>query len=393
MDFMNWLDLDMSEKLLMHLKDPSDLARVSSVSRSLRDFVIANGLFKQLCLRMFPQLSKVAHVMELNNCGVKEPVEVGSSHSMEWESLARDHRVYATLARVCTSFSLRDCISEAISASSTDNYPAETIDNTLLPAGIVSRRAYWSSKGQSNPAVPETLTYKLVSEFCVITEIYIRPFKAYFQRGSPIYSAKSVRFRMGHPKSPNDLGSHLLCDSLPSADDTFIWTYTSPEFPMAQESCLQKFRLPEPVLCIGGILQIELLGRVQTQEMDGLFYICISHVHVVGRCLSPAFVVENIQPSGTFVLKKDMRYKFHTQQSSPDNEAQEISDDQLQRRFRYLRNYLRNLNVIEIEEYEGEEEDVVEIEEYESGEEEYESGEEEDVEIEEYESGEEEDEA
>lgn len=40
-----------------------------------------------------------------------------------------------------------------------------------------------------------------------------------------------------------------------------------------QESCLQKFMLPEPVLCIGGILQIELLGRVQTQEMDGLYYI------------------------------------------------------------------------------------------------------------------------
>ncbi|KAL0002561.1 hypothetical protein SO802_016342 [Lithocarpus litseifolius] len=380
MDFMNWLDLDVSVKLLMHLKDPSDLARVSSVSRSWRDFVIANGLFKQLCLRMFPQLSKVAHVMELNNCGAKESVEVGSSHSMEWESLARDYRVYASLARACTSFLVQDCISEAISASSTDNYPIETIDNTLLPANNVSWRAYWSSKGQSNPAVPETLTYKLVSEFCVITEIYICPFKAYFQPGSPIYSAKSVRFRMGHPKS----------HSLPSANDTFIWTYTSPEFPMAQESCLQKFRLPEPVLCIGGILQIELLGRVQTQETDGLFYICISHVHVVGRCLSPAFVVENIQPSGTFVLKKDVRYKFHTQQSSADNEAQEIFDDQLQRRLRYL----RNLNVIEIEEYEsGEEEDVVEIEEYESAEEEYESGEEEDVEIEEYESGEEEDEA
>ena len=131
----------------------------------------------------------------------------------------------------------------------------------------------------------------------------------------------------------------------------------------------------------------------KTNDRKLLANFSISHVHVVGRCLSPAFVVENIQPSGTFVLKKDMRCKFHTQQSSPDNEAQEISDDQLQRRFRYLRNYLRNLNVIEIEEYEGEEEDVVEIEEYESGEEEYESGEEEDVEIEEYGSGGEEDEA
>ena len=34
MDFKNWLDLDMPVKLLMHLKDPFDLARVSSVSQS-----------------------------------------------------------------------------------------------------------------------------------------------------------------------------------------------------------------------------------------------------------------------------------------------------------------------------------------------------------------------
>ena len=128
----------------------------------------------------------------------------------------------------------------------------------------------------------------------------------------------------------------------------------------------------------------------KTNDRKLLANFSISLVQVVGRCLSPAFVVENIQPSGTFVLKKDMRCKFHKQQRSPDNEAQEISDDQLQRRFRYL----QNPNVIEIDEYEsGEEEDVVEIEEYESGEEEFEAGEEEDVEIEEYESGEEEDEA
>jgi hypothetical protein len=41
---------------------------------------------------------------------------------------------------------------------------------------------------------------------------------------------------------------------------------------------LQKFKLPEAVLCIGGILQVELLGRVQKQEMDGLYYIwSVSH--------------------------------------------------------------------------------------------------------------------
>ncbi|KAJ9678577.1 hypothetical protein PVL29_020681 [Vitis rotundifolia] len=72
---------------------------------------------------------------------------------------------------------------------------------------------------------------------------------------------------------------------------------------MAQENRLQKFKLTEPALCIGGILQIELLGGVQKQEMDGLFYICASHVQVVGRPLSEAFDVEIYDPSGKFTLK------------------------------------------------------------------------------------------
>ncbi|KAL4621784.1 hypothetical protein ACB092_06G254000 [Castanea dentata] len=238
---------------------------------------------------MFPQLSRVACVMELNKSRAKKPVEVGSSYSMEWESLARDHRVYATLAQVCTSFLVEDCISEAISASSTDHYPLESIHNTLLPA-YTWRDPYWSSKGQSDPAVPETLIYKLKSELCVISEINICPFQG-----------------------PNDFGSRHLGDSLPcNAEDTFIWTYTSPEFPMAQEGCLQNFRLPEPVLCIGGILQIELLGRVQRHELDGLFYICMSYVQVVGCSLSPTFCVEILETSGTFVLKNDMQGKFYT---------------------------------------------------------------------------------
>lgn len=44
-------------------------------------------------------------------------------------------------------------------------------------------------------------------------------------------------------------------------------------FLWVQENILQKFKLPEPVLCIGGILQVELLGRVQRQQLDGLYYI------------------------------------------------------------------------------------------------------------------------
>jgi len=207
--------------------------------------------------------------------------------------------------------------------------------------------------------VPETLIYKLKSEFCVITEINICPGQELLS-SLHIYSSNSVRFRMGHPRSLADVVCDLRGDSLPgSADDKFVWTYSSQEFPMAQECQLQKFKLPEPVLCVGGILQIELLGRVQRQEMDGLFYICISFVQVVGRSLSPAFGVEILEPSGKFVLKNDLKHKFHTHPSLHKEEPGEISADRLQRRLMDLERIVNLLqgNVVEdVDEYEvGEE--------------------------------------
>ncbi|KAB2597633.1 F-box protein [Pyrus ussuriensis x Pyrus communis] len=322
MDFLNWLEPDMSFKVLTCFDDQSDLVRVSSVSRSWRHFVIENGLCKKLCLRMFPQLSRVAGVVELNSPNAQEFAEVGSSNSKELETLEREHRVYAFLARGFISFDVRSSISEAISASSTDNNPEETIHNTLQPRDMVGRRAsYWSSKGQSDPAVPEFLIYKLVSDLVVINEISIHPFQAFFQAGLPIYSTNAVRFRMGHVKSPVVVD----CDSKGESchENKFVWTYTSEVFRMTQENRLQTFKLPEPVLCIGGILQIELLGRVQRQEMDGLFYICVCHVEVKGKPLSPAFGVEIHEPSGEIVLKNDVQAKLHNQ--PPENESVVIS--------------------------------------------------------------------
>lgn len=297
-DFVNWLDPDVSIQILSCLEDLADLLHVTCVSRSWRQYVIANGLCKQLCLKMFPQLSKVVRVVEQRS-GTKEPSDVGSSNFTEWQNLEREHRAYAFLARGCTTFPIRDLILEPICASSTD-YPEESIDNTLDPRDRVADRAsYWSSKGQSNPAEPEMLLYKLMGDLFVITEVSIQPFQAYFQGGQPIYSAKAVRFRMGRQKSPINVPIGELYKDY---EDKFIWTYTSQEFPMAQENCLQKFKFPEPVLCIGGFLLIELLGRVQRQEMDDLFYICVSHVQIMGRSLSPAFSIESLD-SGKFALK------------------------------------------------------------------------------------------
>ncbi|CAI9101708.1 OLC1v1039100C1 [Oldenlandia corymbosa var. corymbosa] len=317
LDFVKCLDSDVVLKILSCLDDPADLVRASLVSHAWRDFVIANDLSKQLCVKWFPQLSNVVYVTD--------PTSKFSS-SIEVEIRLRDHKVYAYLLHALTKLNPApiECIKEAFSASSTDRYPAESIVHTLDPVVRgVPFWSYWSSKGRNDPSIPETLIYKLKSNFCVISEIGVEPFEASYQTGRPIYSARSVKFRMGHPKSKMEVKSSLSILLQEPADDEFIWTYTSPEFPMAQETRMQHFKLPEPVLCIGGYVLIELLGRVQTQASDGLYYICISHVKVLGRPLSPAFDVEVIEPSssGKFVLQyfpdalQERRLQFHEIQS------------------------------------------------------------------------------
>ncbi|KAJ8534785.1 hypothetical protein K7X08_016513 [Anisodus acutangulus] len=294
----------MSVNILTCLKDPADVVRASSVSSLWRHFVITNGLAKQLCLRKFPQLSKIARVTEPDWI-MTEANGVGSNNS-SWDVLKRDHNVYASLLHAMTTLntSLNGCIGYAVSASSTDRFPSESIVNTLTTKDrYLNRPSYWSSKGHADPDASETLIYKLKADLCVISEINIQPFEAFFQPGKPIYYAKSVRLRLGHPKNPEDENDVLHVPLQQPADDNFIWTYTSEVFPMAQENCLQQFKLQEPVLCIGGYLQIELLGRVQRQHTDNLFYICVSHVRVLGRPLCPAFDIEILDPSGKFALK------------------------------------------------------------------------------------------
>ncbi|XP_075501667.1 F-box protein At4g00755-like [Primulina tabacum] len=305
MDFIQRLEPDMCIKILGYLEDPSDLVRVCAVSSSWRVFVISNGLCKEICQRMFPETSNFDHIVEIRN--MFEPMETERDDSAEWACLEREHRAYASLSRCLTSLTGKNCILDAICASSTDNYPEESIKNTLEPSDRVNQRAsYWSSKGQTNPTVSETLIYQLAANLCLITEVQVHPFQAYFQFGFPIYSSKAVRFHVGHPKVPlefdNDDRDHFL-GVQEFSDDKFVWTHSSPEFPMAQENQLQTFKLPEPVFAIGGILKVELLGRVQTQETDGQYYICITNVQVVGIPLSPAFDIEVLDENQKCTLR------------------------------------------------------------------------------------------
>lgn len=61
---------------------------------------------------------------------------------------------------------------------------------------------------------------------------------AYFQYGFPIYSSKAVRFKMGYAKCVKELHPEVTDNSV--TVDNFIWTYTSPEFPVVQVSSMSK---------------------------------------------------------------------------------------------------------------------------------------------------------
>ncbi|KAJ4876717.1 F-box protein [Raphanus sativus] len=202
-------------------------------------------------------------------------------------------RSWRHFAKGCTSSPIQSCIADAIAASSTDRLPAESISNTLDERDRVGRTpSYWSSAGHHNPSVPETLLYKLKADLCLITQLSIHPFQVYYYPGRPICSSHYVRFRLGH------LNNH-------SQDkNNYVWAYTSPQFALAQENRLQKFKLPEPVLCIGGYLLVEFLGRVQRCDADDLYYICVTHVKAMGRSLAKSFrVVDPDESSGKFGLK------------------------------------------------------------------------------------------
>ncbi|KAL5716717.1 hypothetical protein ACHQM5_009845 [Ranunculus cassubicifolius] len=169
------------------------------------------------------------------------------SHPNRHFDSEKDHRVYAILARGLSPVLRKDCILKAINASSTNHYPLESIHHTLEPRDSVEHRpSYWSSAGTTDDEVPERLTYKLVSTLCSITEINIHPYQVFFHEGHPVYSAKAVRFRLGHFKYVE------LCavnTDVIDIDDFFEWTYVSPEFPMAQRSLLHSFGIP-PLMAV-----------------------------------------------------------------------------------------------------------------------------------------------
>ncbi|KAM3280644.1 hypothetical protein ACQJBY_047444 [Aegilops geniculata] len=252
-DFVDYLGPDTSATVFAMLHHPADLARASAVSRCWRQFVIDNQFSKLQCLRACPEVSTFTQVDLTTTSSTTTPSrsrrqgqgqgQGQDQHSAAGPSLRskddKDHRVYTHLGHgLLTPYKPRDCIIHCIGASTTDNFPDETIENTLDHLES-NRPSYWSSGGQRDPATAECLIYRLQADLCLIDEIKLQPFKAFFQHGDPIYSPKSIRIQMGYPRSPLRPEA-LVCDENEGQlidDRNYVWTYTSPEFSMLQVSC------------------------------------------------------------------------------------------------------------------------------------------------------------
>jgi hypothetical protein len=127
--------------------------------------------WRDLCIHSFPEVERFEDVEEL--------VADGGYGSLRGFA-PRESQVYHHLYNELRGPPLNvNCIKEAVAASSTDN-PDESIDETLHPG---TRKldddgfSYWSSTGQEEPDVPESLVYRLSSPLCSVHEVQIRPFE------------------------------------------------------------------------------------------------------------------------------------------------------------------------------------------------------------------------
>ncbi|KAK2366977.1 F-box protein [Trifolium repens] len=273
MDFIQWLGRDMSIMVFSFLDDSRDLIRASAVCSSWGDFVIENGLCKQLCLKMVPEVSGGVYGIEVDNVIEPDSDMVERSYT-DWEFLKRNHNIYARLAFGLTPMR-NNCISKQIYVVY-PNHLKEGIVNTLKPASL-------------------TLLYGLCSEICLLTEINVHIFKA-----------KAIRVRFGCQKHQMEMNSEpFVLDSL-THKMLYNWTYTSPVFPMSQENNSQKFKLPQPVLCIGGIMLLELFERDLRQERHNLL---VNPVEVVGRKISRAFTVRMLRRGRCSLIYRPRKHK------------------------------------------------------------------------------------
>jgi hypothetical protein len=272
---------------------PEDLAAAERACRAFRRAVVDARLFRRAAEALAPALRRLPGPLG----GPPPPLRArgAAAESAAFKRLCLSPT--EGLARPDEPLSL---IADALEASSTDQQEEE-LGLSLSPLARTRRLAcYWSSAGSADAGSAEAAAFALAHPLCIVTAVQVRPYRAWFQRGAPIYAPRALRVRLGDFNLFDSAGrpsvegtparaaarvAELAAAAGAPAPPPHAWAYASPELPVARADALQTFVLPEPVLVAGGLLALELLGRTQRQEVDGLYYTCLTYVRCVGKPL------------------------------------------------------------------------------------------------------------
>lgn len=254
--------------------DPlTDLRTAQCVCHTFRLAFINQRIWSRLCAALYPPLAPYIDNMDTGRLSLIFSFYPPDNDLVPLHIACQ--RLYSSLHKAVMEppepYSL---IAAPLRASSTDHDPEEGIENTLHPlVRSEDPLCYWSSEGSFDKESGEWLQYDFAHELCIVKEVQLRPYKAYFQRGNPIYAPQRVSFKaMQFTGRPGDDAVQV---------GPFDWE--SEEFPVECENDrVQSFRLPTPMLFARSIFQVNLLGRTQTQEADGMYYTCMGYLKVVG---------------------------------------------------------------------------------------------------------------
>ncbi|KFM25655.1 F-box protein [Auxenochlorella protothecoides] len=220
-------------------------------------------------LQPYPTLAEAARRLMLGRLVVEHP-RSDADPLVHLPVGDREMRLVALVS--CLGPDPASSLARNVLGASTTDHREESAINLLLPEERVTfglGLSYWSSRGSPDPGSRDWVALRLAHPLVLVQEIRLRPFQAWFQPGGPVYAPVGVRFRIGGPMLFHP-GSWQLGEAV---------------LPQPGVAEVQAFRLPRPVLCVGGCVTVELLGKTQRQEEDGLLYVCLSYVHVVGRPL------------------------------------------------------------------------------------------------------------
>ncbi|KAL0047192.1 hypothetical protein WJX82_009068 [Trebouxia sp. C0006] len=288
---------------VLSLLQPCQLHWVERVNKRLRNSVVQHDLWRIHCNRSCTNFQAA--------------VEGSDSESLR--QVLTELRRLSDAQSPCTCSAKESLIAEAVQASSTDN-DEERIQNVLQPSARMRgffNACYWSSGPSEDVDSSEALDFKLAHPVCVVHEVHLQPFKAYFQPGQPLYPSKAVRFHFASSLQ------QLECAAGENSSSSCCHFCTA-EYPVENSDSLQRFSIP-PTLCIGGFVRVELIGRVQRQQEDNRYYTCIRYVKVVGTPVY-GFLPSTSQPSRSSDLQS-----CESACVSLDHEHHDSVDQQLSR--------------------------------------------------------------